>query len=323
MPSLDYILGAPVAQALPYIYQAVMGSPAGGLGLTILILIITFFCSVSITVAASRCTWAFARDNAIPLSHIFRRVSSKHDTPIFALALTTVVQMLLGLINLGSSSAFLAFVSVGVMSLAISYAIPISISMWHRRREVNAAKWSMGPTVGWLVNIIAVLWIAFEMVLFSMPTVLPVTEVSMNYAIVVFVGFMVLSGIWYLVYAHKGELLQRDDGCSWWCCDADLVMVQCTTGHQSRTGLWLIRDGGKAFLEYASEALRINHEVSPSSPVSVCVAAPIGRVCPSHIQKSSPTLRQAQERAGQYHMPSPLDSVPSQQSCLLRHLLLN
>jgi len=77
MPSLDYILGAPVGQALPYIYQAVMGSPAGGLGLTILILIITFFCSISITVAASRCTWAFARDNAIPGSQLFKKVSKK------------------------------------------------------------------------------------------------------------------------------------------------------------------------------------------------------------------------------------------------------
>ncbi|KAK0715549.1 amino acid/polyamine transporter I [Lasiosphaeris hirsuta] len=203
MPSLEYILGAPVGQALPYIFAAVMGSPAGGMGLTLLVLIITFFCSVSITVAASRCTWAFARDNAIPFSSVFKRIDKRFDTPIYALALTTIVQMLLGLINLGSSSAFLAFVSVGVMSLAVSYAIPISISMWHRRREVNGARWTMGAKIGWPVNIIAVLWILFELVLFSMPSVLPVTEVSMNYAIVVFVGFMVLSGIWYLAYAHK------------------------------------------------------------------------------------------------------------------------
>ena len=63
----------------------------------------------------------------------------------------------------------------------------------------------MGSKIGWPVNIVAVIWIAFELVLFSMPAVLPVTEVSMNYAIVVFVGFMALSGVWYLVYAHKGE----------------------------------------------------------------------------------------------------------------------
>ncbi|KAK3378739.1 amino acid/polyamine transporter I [Lasiosphaeria ovina] len=203
MPALADILNAPVAQALPYIFQAVMGSPGGGLGLTMLVLIITFFCSISITVAASRCTWAFARDGAIPLSRLWKKVDARAETPIWALALTTVVQMLLGLINLGSSSAFLAFVSVGVISLAVSYAIPICISMWHRRREVNGARWTMGPKIGWPVNAVAVLWIAFETVLFSMPQVLPVDEVTMNYAIVVFVGFMALSALWYGVYARK------------------------------------------------------------------------------------------------------------------------
>lgn len=63
----------------------------------------------------------------------------------------------------------------------------------------------MGSTVGWVVNIIALLWIVFEMILFSMPTVLPVTEVSMNYAIVVFFGFMAISATWYAVHARKGK----------------------------------------------------------------------------------------------------------------------
>lgn len=63
----------------------------------------------------------------------------------------------------------------------------------------------MGKTVGWVVNSIAILWVAFETVLFSMPTTLPVTEVSMNYAIVVFFAFMVMSAVWYAIYARKGE----------------------------------------------------------------------------------------------------------------------
>nr|POE79980.1 polyamine transporter tpo5 [Quercus suber] len=41
----------------------------GGLGLIFLVLGITLFCSISITVAASRCTWAMARDNAMPVYH--------------------------------------------------------------------------------------------------------------------------------------------------------------------------------------------------------------------------------------------------------------
>lgn len=210
MPPLADILDAPLGQALPYIYLRVMGSPGGALGLSILILIITLFCSISITVAASRCTWAFARDGAVPLSRLWSRIHKRHDTPIWALALTTLVQMLLGLIYLGSSSAFNAFVSVGVIALAVSYGIPIALSMLDGRRGVGSAPWTPGKTLGWAVNIIALAWISFELILFSMPTTIPVTPVTMNYAIVVFVGFMTMSAVWYLVHARNGELNCRN-----------------------------------------------------------------------------------------------------------------
>lgn len=226
LPPLADILDAPAAQALPFIFNVVMGSPGGGLGLTFLVLVITLFCSISITVAASRCTWAFARDHAIPFSGLFATINTSLGVPLWSLVLVTVVQMLLGLINLGSSSAFTAFVSVGVIALAVSYAMPIALSLMHGRREVATAQWTLGKWVGTTVNVVAVAWIAFELVLFSMPTALPVTSVSMNYAYVargfcvvveccadafwdrsvVFVGFMALSACFYLVYARKGLL---------------------------------------------------------------------------------------------------------------------
>lgn len=89
MPPLEDILAAPVGQALPYIFGVVMDSPGGGLGLTFLVLVITLFCSISITVAASRCTWAFARDKALPLSRLWSKVDVRHGTPIWALTLVS------------------------------------------------------------------------------------------------------------------------------------------------------------------------------------------------------------------------------------------
>ncbi|KAH8805817.1 amino acid/polyamine transporter I [Xylogone sp. PMI_703] len=203
LPPLEDILEAPSAQALPYIFHTVMGSPGGGLGLTFLVLGVTMFCSISITVAASRCTWAFARDDAIPLSKVWAKVNHSLGMPLYALILTTVVQMLLGLINLGSTSAFTAFVSVGVIALAVSYAIPIGISLLSdRRKAVNQARWNCGPVIGTIVNVVAMCWIGFEVVLFSMPGALPVTAQSMNYASVVLVGFLAISAVWYAVHAR-------------------------------------------------------------------------------------------------------------------------
>ncbi|TAQ89475.1 hypothetical protein B7494_g2234 [Chlorociboria aeruginascens] len=205
LPPLRDITSAPAGQALPYILHMVTGSPGGGLGLTFLVLAITMFCSISITVAASRCTWAFARDKAIPMSSLFSQVHPTLNVPVNSLILITIIQMLLGLINLGSSSAFTAFVSVGVIALAVSYAIPIAISLlWDRRRQISLAQWNCG-TLGIIVNTVALLWIAFELVLFCMPTALPVTKTSMNYASVVFVGFGVLAAGWYGIYARRGS----------------------------------------------------------------------------------------------------------------------
>lgn len=212
MPPLEDIINDSGGQALPYIFHRVMGTPGGGLALTVLVLVVTVFCSISITTAASRCTWAFARDNALPLSRLFRRVHPKLNVPVESLILLTIVQALLGLINLGSSSAFTAFVSVGVIALQVAYLPPIVMSMLNRRTEVGKAKVRMPNPIGWAVNTIAVVWILFECVLFSMPTALPVTAVSMNYASVVLVGFLTLAAIWWGIRArnvYKGPPEER------------------------------------------------------------------------------------------------------------------
>jgi hypothetical protein len=95
----------------------------------------------------------------------------------------------------------------------VAYAIPIALSLFHGREEVKHAPWNCGSLVGSVANVIALAWIAFELVLFSMPTALPVTPVTMNYASVVFLGFMAISAVWYFVYARKCKL----SPCWIWC----------------------------------------------------------------------------------------------------------
>ena len=138
------------------------------------------FCAISISCAASRATWAFARDKAIPFYSHFSQISPHlTDVPVNALLLSTTIQVLLGLIYLGSSTAFNAFVGVAVMCLGASYALPVAISLVGGRKEVADAPFGLGRA-GVVVNAIAVLWIIFAIVLFSMPAIVPVTEVTMS-----------------------------------------------------------------------------------------------------------------------------------------------
>jgi amino acid transporter len=197
LPPLEDVLAAPYGQALPFIIFRVMGSAAGAVIVMVMILLVTLLCSISITTAASRCTWAFSRDHALPFAEIWSRTTA--DRPLYPLALVTVVEMLLGLIYLGNQSAFTAFASVGFIALSAGYLIPITSSLFSGRQQVSQARWTLGPVVGTAANVAAVVWIIFELVLFSIPTVLPTTATSANYAPAVFVGLSAMSGVWYAV----------------------------------------------------------------------------------------------------------------------------
>ncbi|KAK0199933.1 amino acid transporter [Desarmillaria ectypa] len=214
LPDIATLLSVASGQPIGVMFTLIMGSKGGGFGMWFIIFGIAMFCAVSISSAASRATWAFARDKAIPLHTFFARVSSKKHGPVNAFLLVTVVQLLLGLIYLGSSAAFNAFVGVAVMCLQASYSMPVLISLVNGRDNVKDSPYSLGRW-GWAINSIAVLWTMFEMVLFSIPAVVPVTRVSMSmsivtfksrfnqwfldYASVVFVGFATISAVWYMI----------------------------------------------------------------------------------------------------------------------------
>lgn len=52
-------------------------------------------------------------------------------------------------------------------------------------------------------NGVTIVWVLFSIILFCMPTAIPVTPITMNYASVVFVGFFTIAAIWYIVNARK------------------------------------------------------------------------------------------------------------------------
>ena len=57
------------------VFQEATGTNAFATGLTALLLVLFIFCAVAVLGAASRVTWAFARDNGLPGSSWIKRVS--------------------------------------------------------------------------------------------------------------------------------------------------------------------------------------------------------------------------------------------------------
>ncbi|KAG2757298.1 amino acid transporter [Suillus brevipes Sb2] len=213
LPDVATLLQVSSGQPTGLMFTLIMGSRAGGFGLLFIILGIGMFCSISTSCAGSRATWAFARDKAIPFHRCFSKIGPYlEDVPANAYALSTVIQVLLGLVYLCSSAAFNAFAGVAVICLGASYAMPVAISLMNGRRDVHDAPFNLGR-FGTFINAVAVLWIMFVTVLFSMPAVIPVTRWSMNYASAVFVGFAVISAVWYIIngrFYYRGPPIQEE-----------------------------------------------------------------------------------------------------------------
>ncbi|WWC87119.1 uncharacterized protein L201_002005 [Kwoniella dendrophila CBS 6074] len=203
LPDITPLLEVASLQPMPLLYKTVTGSAGAALGLLFLILGIWVFATIGSLTAASRCTWAFSRDGGIPGSNWWKVVNPTFGIPINSLILSTVVCALLGLIYLGSDAAFNAFTGVATICLGCSYAFPVLCSLLRKREMVSQAPFSLGKA-GFIINTITVVWISFSIILFCMPTAVPVTDPkSMNYASVVFAGFSTIAAIWYAVNARK------------------------------------------------------------------------------------------------------------------------
>ncbi|KAH6871433.1 polyamine transporter TPO5 [Thelonectria olida] len=200
LPDIEELIKSP--QPVPVIIKSAVGTPGAAIALCIPLVVLGIICGVGCTTAASRCVWAFSRDGAIPGSRWWQKISPKLDVPLNAMMLSMAVQLVLGLLYFGSERAFMAFSGVGVISLTVSYATPIALSLFQGRKIVRSAKFSLGR-LGFAVNAIALGWSCLVIPLFCMPPSVPATPSTVNYAPAVFVGALIISAAWYCAWGYR------------------------------------------------------------------------------------------------------------------------
>lgn len=146
------------------ILQTALGDRAGTI-FSALTAMAMWFCGLSAVTWCSRVVYAFARDNGMPGSSLWKRVSKKHQTPAPAIWLSVVVALLAAIY----SGAYSVVTSLSVIGLYFSYVIPIFL--WWRARRTVAHKrgpWHLGR-YGAAINIIAIVWVAFISIILSLP----------------------------------------------------------------------------------------------------------------------------------------------------------
>jgi amino acid transporter len=199
-----------------YIFNESLGADWAGLVLFISASA-QVFCATSCMTSASRMTFAFSRDGAIPGSNRWTKLTAKR-VPANAVLLVAVVAALVTSpalieVNIGTEAepliipvAFFAVTSIAVIGLYLAFAIPIWLR-WTHGENFDEGSWTNGAKYKWM-NPIAVAEIIIVSVFLMLPFVPganPFNEAFewkfVNYAPIVTLGALLLLTIWWTTSA--------------------------------------------------------------------------------------------------------------------------
>ncbi len=151
-----------------------------------------WFCGLSAVTWSSRTIYAFARDEGMPGSSLWKRVSRRYSTPAAAIWLCVLVAFLATL----SSGTYAVVTSISVIGLYFSYIIPVYLA-WRRRGTASAAPrgpWHLGR-FGPAINLIAIVWVIFITVILSIPDNMRAGKTI--------AGLTLLLGVWYVLSERR------------------------------------------------------------------------------------------------------------------------
>jgi amino acid transporter len=143
------------------ILQTAFGERAGAV-FAALVAIAMWFCGLAAVTWSSRVVYAFSRDEGLPASRLWKRVSKKHLTPAPAIWLSVAAAFLAAVY----SKAYPVVTSISVIGLYLSYVIPIYLAWRSGRRE--RGPWHLGR-YSKAVNLVAIVWVAFISIILSLP----------------------------------------------------------------------------------------------------------------------------------------------------------
>jgi len=205
------------------IFKQAVRSAQGATAMAAIVTTLQICAVVSLVATASRMTWAFARDRGLPGWSYLSRVEPKTSIPITSVILTAIIPCLLVFIILGSSVAFNDIASLTVSCLYISYLSGNSLLLYHRLtgglRPYNAVPeglayvpgsghpswgpWRIAEPFGTIINAFGCMFMVVILFFSFWPTAMDPTVQTMNFSSVMLVGVIVISVLYYIIWARK------------------------------------------------------------------------------------------------------------------------
>lgn len=217
---VDAALAAAATVYYPFleIFYAAVKSTAGAGLLAGIVLVLAIASSLGVYATASRMLWSFSRDLGLPFSKHLVKLN-KTALPYVSVLTTLAVTILLSLIVLGSAIALNALLSLAIAALFSSYTLVIGLLLW--RRVTGAIKphytrldehesgqliwgpWKIPEPFGTINNVFSIVYSVFLLFWSFWPQTTPTTLEGFNWSVVVFVGVIVFSVLWYVIRARS------------------------------------------------------------------------------------------------------------------------
>ncbi|WKT52161.1 Fungal transcription factor [Fusarium oxysporum f. sp. vasinfectum] len=114
MGDISAALATPTGFPIIEIFLHMTGSVAAATTMTAMITVMACLSTVPLLTAAARIMWAFARDGGLPFAERIASVDKRRQIPTVSIVVVSFLLMLLSLINIGSTTAFNAILSLAV-----------------------------------------------------------------------------------------------------------------------------------------------------------------------------------------------------------------
>lgn len=110
-------------------------------------------------------------------------MNPRWEAPIWSLLVNFVIIMCIGCVQLGSSAAFNAIVSVSLLLQLMSFAMPAALLLYRRRSVHHLPSnrdFKIPFGLGWVANILTVAWALIGTVFYCFPPFMPVNGSNMS-----------------------------------------------------------------------------------------------------------------------------------------------
>jgi len=154
VPDFGAVISGKDTDPVTTVLQDAFGSV--GFRVVIAVVLISFFsCVVSLQAAASRLIYAYARDDMMPGSALFKRFSAKRAVPPYALGLAALIPIVIILISLTSDNALTRIVSFASVGIYLGFMMVVLAALRARLKGWKpSGKFSLGQW-GLLINVLA------------------------------------------------------------------------------------------------------------------------------------------------------------------------